>query len=247
MNAIFASKMYKSSPNKEKIRAAIEDPVNVELVKQLREYLDDEYITEEYFGEVDKSDETAIEDADAIDDAEVSEDKVESDPKPATHSAPHFTPSSTPTIDTDDSSVSDGESSSETSESQEDLTDEVNEDVTEVVEEATNIDDAIIATSDDSAVNDIDADSLKGLLNSRSDTSGATRVSVKENELWIYYNDKINLNNVMGPVIDLLNASSYTNLDFNRLARTDNAMVFEIASTDSGNQVDPIGGEVDAE
>ena len=47
-------------------------------------------------------------------------------------------------------------------------------------------------------------------------------------ELWIHYNDSINLNNVMEPVIAVLNAANYFKLDFNRLARTENAIVFSI-------------------
>lgn len=43
MNAIFACKLYKSSTRKQKIQAALKNPVNAELVKQLSECLDDEY------------------------------------------------------------------------------------------------------------------------------------------------------------------------------------------------------------
>ena len=52
-----------------------------------------------------------------------------------------------------------------------------------------------------------------------------------------YYDDKINLNNVMGPVLELLNAASYTYLQFNRLARTDNAIVFQVELMSSTNML----------
>ena len=35
----------------------------------------------------------------------------------------------------------------------------------------------------------------------------------------------------MGPAIELLNSANYTCLEFNRLARTDNAIVFQIYPT----------------
>ena len=38
----------------------------------------------------------------------------------------------------------------------------------------------------------------------------------------------MNLNNVMGSVIELVSALGYANLEFNRLARSDNAIVFQI-------------------
>ena len=43
MNAIFASKLFRSSTRQDKIRAALADPVNMELVQQLRSYLDEPY------------------------------------------------------------------------------------------------------------------------------------------------------------------------------------------------------------
>ena len=43
MNAITASKLYRASTRKAKILAALNDPINVELVEQLNEYIGDEY------------------------------------------------------------------------------------------------------------------------------------------------------------------------------------------------------------
>ena len=75
---------------------------------------------------------------------------------------------------------------------------------------------------------------IKGLLNSNSDTSGVSRVSVKDDkELWIHYNDNVNLNDVMVSVIELVNQSGYSYLEFNRLARSENAIVFVIMYDDT--------------
>jgi hypothetical protein len=72
------------------------------------------------------------------------------------------------------------------------------------------------------------ANEIKGTLNVRQDTAGVNRVQIKNDELWIYYNDDINLNNVMANVIGVLNTANYSYFEFNRLARTDNAIVFTV-------------------
>jgi len=69
---------------------------------------------------------------------------------------------------------------------------------------------------------------IKGTLNAREDTKGVNRLQVKEDELWIYYNDDVNLNDTMVEVIGVLNSTGYTYLKFNRLARSNNAIVFDI-------------------
>ena len=43
MQAIFASKLYRTSPRKDRIHAALSDPMNKELVQQLHSYLDKPY------------------------------------------------------------------------------------------------------------------------------------------------------------------------------------------------------------
>ena len=75
---------------------------------------------------------------------------------------------------------------------------------------------------------------MKGTFNSRKDCVGVSRVAVKDSELWVYYNDDINLNNVMTAVVDLVSELGMTYLEFNRLARSNNAIVFDIVTaTDS--------------
>lgn len=216
MKAILASKMYRSSKNKSKIRAAMEDPINAELVQQLREYLDPEYLTTEYFeGSNDNVD---------VDDGTNAADVAEVDPDVEGGSSAD----GTFTSDDDSSTLTDG-----------DIGNAVDEDA-EPSEEVIDVAEATrITASSQVCCCEVDVEVIKGTMNSRQDTAGATRVACKDNELWIYYNDKINLNNVMGPVIDILNATGYTYLEFNRLARTDNAIVFEIADFNT-NSVQPI-------
>ena len=109
-------------------------------------------------------------------------------------------------------------------------------------------------TSDDSSTDDVDSathvtascgvslpridvtddmknqvESIKGTLNSQQLTCGVTRVAVKNDEVWCYYNDSVNLNEVMVEAIDLVSKAGYSYLEFNRLARSDNAIVFVIS------------------
>ena len=75
---------------------------------------------------------------------------------------------------------------------------------------------------------------IMGMLNAKDDTCGVIRISENQpNEAWIYYNDSTNLNDVMVPVIEQLNRPGYTYLSFNRLARSENAIVFIIIRNDT--------------
>jgi hypothetical protein len=66
---------------------------------------------------------------------------------------------------------------------------------------------------------------VKTTLNNNAETKGVSRASIKDDELWVYYEDSINLNKVMANAIEILNSLDY-GLEFNRLARSDNAIVF---------------------
>lgn len=78
-----------------------------------------------------------------------------------------------------------------------------------------------------------EVESIKGTLNSQQLTCGVTRVAVKDDEVWCYYNDSVNLNEVMVEAIDLVSKAGYSYLEFNRLARSDNAIVFVIIKNDT--------------
>lgn len=223
MEAIYASKLYKASKRKDAIRAAIENPVNTELVAQLAKYLDKEYQKPEY---VNPSASAASE--------------SESDTGLNPNLGDDFSPSDNlvhvpsgggdlgpmPDVDGVEDNLFNDDADSESDDTPSDdsgldVSDDVADDVEPVaVEESTKI----------TASTDIDKQVMKGTLNSRQDTNGVNRIQQKESELWIYYNDDINLNNVMTQVIELLSTSD-PNLEFNRLARTDNAIVFQIVDS----------------
>lgn len=81
---------------------------------------------------------------------------------------------------------------------------------------------------------------IMGMLNAKDDTSGVIRVNVKNNdEVWIHYNDSVNLNDVMVSVIEQLNRPGYTYLEFNRLARSENAVVFVVLREDTDRSKKP--------
>lgn len=242
MKSIYACKLYKSSKHKDKIHAALEDVTNVELVKQLEEYLDDEYKPLTKIGD------------DAPDDSSVEEvDKSESDD--GRFDAPHTgggMSHSTPS----------GGSLSEKYGDELDAEGAEKFDATQVDgdEESDSAEEATASThiskksvlADTSVGNSMLcgqvlhsglAGELKGTLNMRSATSGVLRVAAKGDEVWVYYNDDTNLNNIMSPVIELLNAANYGYLVFNRLARTDNAMVFTISTCDTSNSMEYVQNE----
>ncbi len=242
METIYSSKLYKAKSKraKEKINAALADPINAPLVKQLEEYLDDQY---KPFAVQPK-----------IKDTEVTENKT----KPSNTNIPSPSisniPSGAGSVDLPDSDF-DGELSEDEETSE-----------LEDTEELTDIDNSVSKLSEDEEAEKVKSNTavkaqtyfdignvitndpniehlpeeIKGTLNSVEATKGVARVTIKDSELWIYYKDDVNLNNVMEEVIYRLNAASYYYLIFNRLARTDNAMVFDLNVLDSEAKVHTI-------
>lgn len=232
-NAIMSSKMFKASPRQKEILAAIDDEANVELVQQLDEYLDDEYLILKQSSEAEFSEETDETINDASDDdmnTDDTNDNGASGPAPA-----KFTPNkSLMEKHGDELAELEGETPDEPTD--DDKTEDANASVKAKGK-------AIVA---DTVVNPfVDlyasfigiANEIKGTLNVRSDTAGVNRVQIKNDELWIYYNDDINLNNVMANVLNVLTAANYRYFEFNRLARTDNAMVFTISVENSASGI----------
>lgn len=245
LNAIYASKLYRSSPRKDKIEAAFDNPINAELVGQLATALDEQYQTPEYLVKEREP--------------EVKEDKSLESPAPDTtdtsdtstpplggggHSGPP------PTLDSDTVEEDEGEGDTQGDPSTDDT---ASGDLPPApdfsdIEESTSTNKSPIKGSlmrDPFKNMRQVADQIKGMLNFKDSTHGVNRILCKENELWIYYNDDVNLNNVMADVIEILNAASYSYLEFNRLARSDNAIVFLIDFSDSNNMVqsDPVGSK----
>lgn len=203
MKQLYACKMYKSSTRKSKIQAALSNPVNQPLVTQLRSYLDDEYRKEEIL-------EPDIEMKKGKG-SPVKDEHIDESSKDGKKVIDDNTKFSNPNGDKEDTDVEDADKGSNSSE-----------------------DDNNVNSSKKCAIrSSIDLDSLKGTMNAVSDTCGVQRVKIDEDkkELWVYYNDDINLNDIMTPLIELLESSSYNYLIFNRLARSGNAVVFEISST----------------
>lgn len=196
---IYSCKLYRSSKHKDRIKAALNDPINAELVTQLTSYLDDP-----------KAVKTEL---DRIKEKKVAKPAVKRDvsaPSPGSRFS-SGSPSSP------DSTLSDLLDEPETEE-----TEELDE---SVLESSTKI------QSSHDACGEIGTDSLLGSLNMDADTQGVVRVIVRPDsecntEVWIHYNDKVNLNNIMEKVISKVHDLGYP-LEFNRLARSDNAVVFQ--------------------
>lgn len=72
-----------------------------------------------------------------------------------------------------------------------------------------------------------DTDRLEATLNSNSNTQGVIRCAEKDDEIWVYYNDDINISKILPDIMDELDASNITDMSFSRIARSNNAIVFD--------------------
>ena len=199
--AIYASKVFQCSKRQTEIRNKIESSGNIELLQQLIGDLDEEFQTVNTVApELNDQKDTKESDSNQTDDSAETNEPTKS---PSVGQPVSFTPSS------------EKEEPDDNSESEE--PDQEPEDkIQEPVEESTKI-------------HVIPLDEIKGTLNHVADTAGVSRIEMKDHELWIFYNDEVNLNNIMTEVIELLNNTGYTYRSFNRLARSNNAIVFEIS------------------
>ena len=228
LQRIYSSKLYVTSTRKDRIHAAMQDPINAELVQQLTDYLDEDsqivlkHAEDNINSETPKSADTQDTDSDSSSHS----DGGTSSP----HSNGSFTPSfsGSPIDDFGEDELADidiPEASEESDAPAE--TSEEPEAVESVTQEGKKITAACqLWNTLDDVVDD--CGTIKGTLNAREDTKGVNRLEVKEHELWIYYNDDSNLNDKMIEVISVLNSTGYTYLKFNRLARSNNAIVFDI-------------------
>lgn len=214
---IFASKLFKTSTRQDKIRAAAQNPVNAELVKQLSEYVDPE--DKHYLKPSSESDEK-------IDFGEPDAEFESSDENKSESSSPDFSSAKGPERSTGANGKFDMPEGAE-----EDLPDM--SEGPDVAPDEKPADDEISEATD--IVDDEDSDPVQYISDNIEDIKSllnedVARVQIKNNssELWIYYKDKINLNSIMEDEIAALSDSKYSNLEFNRLARTENAIVFSI-------------------
>lgn len=72
-----------------------------------------------------------------------------------------------------------------------------------------------------------DTDRLESALNSNSNTQGVIRCAEKDDEIWVYYNDDINISKILPDIMDELDANNITDMSFSRIARSNNAIVFD--------------------
>lgn len=219
MKYIYGCKMFRSSSRKDHIRANIANPINVELVQQIQDLTDDK-----------------DEDRVTTPPSKVSSDKTKerkilkgpsSSPSGGSYS-PSFDDKSEPSDEdifipdeeTTDDSI-DSEKIDESHESDDTTDDGSYDDEVESSEEITAV------VEDESDINQ-----LKSILNNSSLTYGVSRISERKNEVWVYYNDDINLNPMLSDIIYAVESSKFKNLEFNRIARSDNAVVFEKVDND---------------
>ena len=238
LSRIYSSKLYITSTRKDRIKAAINDPFNVELVQQISDYLDNDSK---------KLLKTAVEEKDAkIEELEnknsdSNEGSIEDEPLDDERNvfSPSYSGSHGPIAPPSDMGGDMGEGGSEEpggepgDTPEEPAPDTDVEESTQIpIEGSSKIEDII---SD--LINDLPV--IKGTLNGRADTAGVIRLNVDDDELWIYYGDEVNLSDIMVDVIEALNGANYNHLTFNRLARSNNAIVFDI----TGNISEPIESE----
>ena len=224
LERIYSSKIYVTSTRKDRIHAAMQKATNAELVVQLEEYLDDnaqeelqyakDYTAHKQVPSQENNSETVI--------PSESGDSASSSGFDGTPSS--FTGDIMSDFGDDDladipADMSGDEASVETPEEPEAV-----ESVTQEGRPITSTT-ATLTTLDDLVS---ECDIIKGTLNAREDTKGVIRLQVNDPELWIYFNDDSNLNDKMIEVISVLNSTGYTYLKFNRLARSNNAIVFDI-------------------
>ena len=214
--------MFRSSSRKDHIRANIADPINVELVQQIQDLTDDEDVVTAKPSEGSS--------------ANTKERKIlkgpSSSPSGGSYS-PSFNDGSEPSDDdifipdeeNVDDTVDDSNEENESLDTEADL-DNASTDISEEYVESS---EAITAVVED----ELDSNQLKSILNEGSSlTYGVSRISERKNEVWIYYNDDVNLNPMLSDIIYTVESSKFNNLEFNRIARSDNAVVFEKVDKD---------------
>lgn len=210
LKIIYSSKLYKASSRKDKIRANINNPINVELVQQIADYVDanepkqlDTKVNEPSESVVKRSDHPAPNrGADKINHSS------ESDVSPSDDIEPM------PGLIADDKTISD---EPQPAQPEDEPAEEINES-----EKLT--DDTVQGV--EGICSSIDINQIKDELNDSPLTEGVIRVANKAREIWVYFNDNTNLNDIMVNVIDSIFSRYGAQLEFNRLARSENAMVF---------------------
>ena len=226
-STIVSSKLFSGSADRTKILSALANPLNSELLQQSAEDIkepvkeivpeetNDNGASESKLAKGKKGNVTKKSGKGGV-------KSITSEPKPVT-----FKKRSDESSDTDDSSDDIPETSDKVN--VEELLFESNEKEKEENSERV-ITNSIEASSNIEYVS-VNAGVIKDTLNNYADTKGVVSVAVKEEnspEMWLYYDDETNLNDTIYAVVSLFNSSGYNMIKFNRLARSNNAIVFDI-------------------
>ena len=245
MKSIYASKLFIASKRKEQIRAALLAEANSGLVQQLAEDLDEQYQTPENLGleKEEPKEEKANSGNGEFDEFIVDEeidpknDLVTMDDLGKSSGAPKSAPSKISSPKPSGGDKPEGEKpKADTSELMPESPANEKPQEPEASIQVENKAPVKAATLPDLNI-------LKGTLNGRQETAGVIRIAEKENEIWIYYNDDINLNDVMVDVIEAITSLDTQPLEFNRLARSDNAIVFVTDVKTTATDVESIDPE----
>lgn len=192
---ILSSHIIRSNKHRDQIKSAITDPINKELIQQLSEYIDWDDVDEEVIDELKGEDNKEDVSDEEVPEEQISEDEINDEDKP---DKPH---------------KHDKPSRPANSEKP----DKPEEDKIEEPEEP-DLDSATHISS-----NKIEA-TIKTTLTQLQSSKDINLISIKGNEIWVRYNDTINLNDIMYDTIKCV--TDNTDLTFNRLARFDNSIVF---------------------
>ena len=235
------SKLFKASKYKDKILAAVNDPINRELVKQLHSYVDVAYLNQLH-KELDKKDEeikdlksgeSNVPENDFIDDKasdaglNSSRPSTSFNPSPGASFDVSPSPSSDGFEDSGDVDLDDLEIDDDLGNEPNDTTDQENTDSsTETSKEPVLSSTYVTVEKVSEAVNQI-----PGMLNLRDETKGVTYTNLKgtsDSELWIYYDKGVDLSQIIDAVNLALHDSGYYFLEFSRVARDESAIVFKV-------------------
>jgi len=226
-STIVSSKLFTGCPDRIKILSALSNPLNAELLQQSADDIS-EPVVDESVVENDKTQEvtnkqpagdSAVTEKDTKKSSGMNIKNITSEPKPIT-----FKKRDEVSDEADDAEKL-PEKPSDTDSEKSDEDSEVS------TESSTNISGNVITASSNVEYIELNANVIKDTLNNQADTKGVVSVSVKNDgtpEMWIYYDDETNLNDTIYSVVSLFNSSGYNMVKFNRLARSNNAIVFDI-------------------
>lgn len=230
-----SSELFKSSKNKSKILSTISNPINKELVKQLESYVKVSDLTEDDNSEDSKLDDSAESNSsyqETNTNNTSSEDTQKSEQTHTSNPASFVPNDYYDTSETDDREETSSEGSDEDNNTEDESSDDSDSnDVNESTStNKTEIKSSTYVTADivAKAVNE-----LPGALNLSDDTKGVDYAAFKTNannanEVWIYYDSEVDVSKILSNVVTYLLSSGYYYLQFNRVSRDDNALVFVV-------------------